>query len=70
MSGKYKGKYRDESARLQGWDYGNPAAYLPGGRRVLSPFAPKTGNIFLVKLKTAECRYPRQVPLPMYCGMK
>ena len=28
MSEKFKGKYRNESARLQNWDYGNDAAYF------------------------------------------
>jgi putative transposase len=28
MSDKYKGKYRNESARLQNWDYGSNAAYF------------------------------------------
>lgn len=28
MSEKYKEKYRNESARLQGWDYGSDGAYF------------------------------------------
>ena len=28
MSDKFKGKYRNESARLQSWDYGSAAAYF------------------------------------------
>ncbi len=28
MSEKFKGKYRNESARLQNWDYGSDAAYF------------------------------------------
>ncbi|MCG6190887.1 transposase [Maribellus maritimus] len=28
MSDKFKGKYRNESARLQNWDYGSNAAYF------------------------------------------
>ncbi len=28
MSAKFKGKYRNESARLQNWDYGSDAAYF------------------------------------------
>ncbi len=47
MADKFQNKYRIPSARLQHWD-------MDGMPPILLQFAPKTGNVFLGKLKMVQ----------------